>query len=139
VESQEEKALSRHEAFAGILLAASASDGEIADEELDSFCTTVGRMRMFSTWTSDRMVELFRRLLGMIVAEGVDTVLDRCAKGLPQELRKTAFINACDLVLADGVVEEGEKEYINRLWKALEIKPEEAKTIAQVIVLKNRG
>jgi tellurite resistance protein len=139
VGAQEEKALNRHEAFAGILLAASASDGEIAQEELDSFCTTVNRMRMFSTWSGDRVVDLFRKLLDMIVADGVDVVLEKCARYLPHDLRKTAFINACDMVMADGVVEEGEKEYINRLWKALEIKPEEAKTIAQVIVLKNRG
>src|SRR5690349_17287037 len=123
MDSQGQKALTRHEAFAGILLAASASDGEIAQEELDSFCTTVGRMRMFSTWSGDRLVDLFRRLLDMIVEEGVDSVLDKCAKALPTDLRKTAFINACDMVMADGVVEEGEKEYINRLWKALEIKP----------------
>jgi uncharacterized tellurite resistance protein B-like protein len=137
--SQEEKSLSRHEAFAGILLAASASDGEIAEEEMNVFCTTVGRMRMFSTWDSDRLIELFRGLLGQIVDEGVEVVLQRCARSLPPELRKTAFINACDLVMADGVVEQGEKEYINRLWKTLEISPEEAKTMAQVIVLKNRG
>src|SRR5260370_4697571 len=136
--SQGEKSLSRHEAFAGILLAASASDGELAEEELNLFCTTVGRMRMFSTWSADRLIELFKSLLGTIVDEGVEVVLARCAKSLPHELRKTAFINACDLVMADGVVEQGEKEYINRLWKALEISPEDAKTIAQVIVLNNR-
>ena len=137
--SQGEQGLSKHEAFAGILLAASASDGEIAQEELDSFCTTVNRMRMFADWSGDRLGILFRGLLGMIVADGVDAVLEKCAKSLPPELRKTAFINACDIVMADGVVEEGEKEYINRLWKALEIKPEDAKKIAEVMVLKNRG
>jgi tellurite resistance protein len=131
--------LSKHEAFAGILLAASASDGEIADEELDSLCTTICRMRMFSSWSVDRTVEMMRRLLGMIVDDGVDAVLQRCARSLPEELRKTVFINACDLIMADGVVEEEEKQYVNRLYKALGISPDDAKTIAQIMVLKNRG
>jgi tellurite resistance protein len=136
---RDDKGLSRHEAFAGILLAASAADGEIADEELDSLCTTICRMRMFSSWSADRLVEALKRLLGMICDDGVEAVLARCVRSLPSELHRTAFINACDLVMADGVVEEEEKEYINRLWKALGINAEEAKTIAQVIVLKNRG
>lgn len=131
--------MNKHEAFAGILLAATAADGVLADEEVDDLVKTLVRMKMFSSYDGDRLSGMLNRLLRMICDQGVDAMLDQCVQALPAELHKTAFINACDLVMADGVVEEEEQQYINRLWKALGISPQDAKMMSQVIVLKNRG
>src|SRR5262249_55584199 len=120
--------MNKHEAFAGILLAASASDGGLADEECADLVKSITRMKMFSDFDGDRLSGMLNRLLGMISEHGIDTMLDQFVKALPPELHKTAFINACDLVMADGVVEAEEQQYVNRLWKALGINPQEAKT-----------
>jgi tellurite resistance protein len=133
------KGLSKQEAFAGVLLGATASDGHISDDEMRGLCTVLFRMKMFENWTDDRINQVFNRLLGMIKREGVEKVLQKCAQALPEELHKTAFANACDMILADGVVEEEEKEFISLLWKALGISGDDAKTIAQVMVIKNKG
>jgi tellurite resistance protein len=138
-DSLKAKPLTKNEAFAGVLLGAVASDGHIGDEEMRGLCTILFRMKMYENWTDDRINQVFNRMLGMIKRVGFDKVLQQCARALPEELHKTAFANACDLILADGVVEDEEKEFINMVWKTLGISGDDAKTIAQVMVIKNKG
>jgi tellurite resistance protein len=131
--------LSVHEAFAGILLTATACDGHISDEETRGLCTILARMKLYDNWTGDKMNQILNRLMGMIKRDGVDKVLESCAHALPQELHKTAFANACDLVLADGGVEDAEKDFMNKVVRYLGLPGDDARTIARVMVIKNRG
>jgi hypothetical protein len=54
-------------------------------------------------------------------------------------LKTTAFANACDIVLADGVVEDDEKEFLDKLQNQLDIPSDEAVNIVQVMIVKNKG
>ena len=128
-----------HEGFAGILLGASACDGHIADEEVQSLFTMLGRMKMYSRYSENQWSQLMNRLLGTLKRKGVDELLGASVKALPAELRHTAFANAVDIVLADGVVEDDEKEFIDKLQSQLEIGGDEAMTIVKVMVVKNKG
>ena len=128
-----------HEGFAGILLGASACDGHIADEEVQSLFTMLGRMKMYQRYTEKNWSTLINRLLGLLKRKGVDELLDKATEALPPELRATAFTNACDIVLADGVVEDAEKEFLDKLQTRLEIPDEEAVTIVRIMVVKNKG
>src|SRR5262245_13180600 len=135
----ESRELGKHEAFAGIMLAANASDGHVSQEEVQGFFTILLRMNLYKDWTEDKLQQCIDRLLGMIKRKGADSVMEQCAKALPEELHRAAFCNAVDLVLADGTVEDEEKEYINKLRKALDLSGDDAQTIAQVMVWKNQG
>jgi hypothetical protein len=137
--SSGQRELTKHEAFAGILLAANASDGHVSQEEVQGFFTILLRMKMFRDWTPEKLQQTIDRMLGLLKRKGVEETVDRCAQALPEQLHRAAFANACDLILADGVVEEEEKEFINRLRRALNIPGDDAKTIAQVMVYKNQG
>lgn len=128
-----------HEGFAGILLGASACDGHIADEEVQSLFTNLGRMKMYQRYTEKNWNTLINRLLGLLKRKGVDELLEKAAEALPSELHATAFANACDIVLADGVVEDEEKEFLEKLQHRLELPEEEALNIVQVMVIKNKG
>ncbi|QDU93650.1 tellurite resistance TerB family protein [Lignipirellula cremea] len=131
--------LNPQEAFAGILLGASACDGHIADDEVQCLVTTLVRMKMFQRFTGPQFNQTLNKLLGFLKKKGVDALIDACAAGLPKNLDKTAFTNACDIVLADGVVEPDEKMFIDRLRVKLGIDEPIAKAIAEVMVIKNRG
>lgn len=133
------KAMNKGEAFAAILLGAAASDGHIADEEAQGLWTITGRMKLFSSWSPDKFNHMMDKLVAMLKREGLDRMLDRAAKALPEELNETAFANACDIVLADGVVEDDEKTFLQKLTRMLEISGDQALTIAKVMVVKNRG
>ena len=135
----EQQAFGPHEGFAGVLLASSACDGHIADEEVQGLFTILTRMRLYQHVTPNKFGSMFDRLLGILKRKGPEQLVEESAAAVPPELRETAFINACDIVLADGVVEPDEKEFINNLMIKLEIDANRAKEIAQVMVYKNQG
>ena len=128
-----------HEGFAGILLGASACDGHIADEEVQSLFTQLSRMKMYQRYTEKNWQTLINRLLGLLKRKGVDELIEKAVEALPTELRETAFANACDIVLADGVVEDDETEFLDKLQGKLDLDDDEAVTIVRVMVVKNKG
>jgi uncharacterized protein YejL (UPF0352 family) len=137
--SETAKPFGPHEGFAGIMLAASACDGHIAEEEVQSLFTTLGRMKMYSRYTDKNWSQLVNRLLGTLKKKGVEELLERSVEALPTELHATAFANACDIVLADGVVEEDEKDFLDKLQGQLELPRSQAVEIVKIMVIKNKG
>ena len=131
--------LSSQEAFAGVLLGASACDGHIADDEVQGLMTALFRMNLYKRFTDKHYSQMFNKLLGVLKKKGVDVLVDACTEALPGELRETAFANACDIVLADGIVEPDEKEFVDNLQRKLGIANETALEIVQIMVVKNKG
>jgi hypothetical protein len=127
------------EAFAGILLSASACDGHIAEEEVQSLFTMLARMKMYKRYSGDQMGQLLNRLVGILKRRDPDHLLEESIPALPPELKETVFANACDIVLADGVVEDEERAFIEKLQLKLGLPNDHALTIVQVMVLKNKG
>jgi hypothetical protein len=136
---QQNVTLSPPEGFAGILLRAVACDGHIADEEVNGLWTILPRMKMFQSWGGPQYNAMTDKLIGILKREGLESLLNKSAAVLPQELRETAFANACDLVLADGVVDNSEKEFLNNLCQRLQVSGDKALTIVEVLIIKNRG
>jgi hypothetical protein len=137
--SEANKPFGPQEGFAGVLLGASACDGHIADEEVQSLFTMLSRMKMYQRYTEKNWSTLMNRLLGLLKRKGVDELLDKSADAVPPELRATAFTNACDIVLADGVVEDDEKEFLHKLQAKLDLPDDDAMNIVQVMIVKNKG
>lgn len=59
-------------------------------------------------------------------------------EGLSEELKLTAFACAVDIALADGVLEEEEKDVINQLATALQVPEDIAVPIIEVMLIKNK-
>ena len=133
------KSFGPHEGFAGILLAASACDGHIAEDEVQSLFTSLGRMKMYQRYNDKNWSTLINRLLGILKRKGVDELIEKSVDAVPPELRRTVFANACDIVLADGVVEDDEKDFLDKLQDELEIEDDDAINIVRVMVVKNKG
>lgn len=131
--------LTVQEGFAGILLGASACDGHISDDEVTGLVTALLRMKLFQRINEKSFGQMMNKLQGIAKKKGVDTLIDVCVPVLPQELRETAFANACDIVLADGVVEPDEREFVDKLQRKLGISGDTALAIVQVMVIKNQG
>lgn len=131
--------LSPQESFAGILLASSACDGHISDDESAQLLTALFRMKLFSRINEKQFNQVMNKLMGVLKKHGPDALVDGCCETLPEELKKAAFANACNIVLADGVLEAEEKEFMSSLKTKLGLDDKTAKTIAQVMVIKNKG
>jgi tellurite resistance protein len=131
--------LNPQESFAGILLAASACDGHISEEEFNGILVAIFRMKLFSRINEKEFHKVMNKLMGVLKKHGPEKLVEGCCENLPDDLRKSAFANACNIVLADGSVDPDEKEFINQVTRLLELDQAEAKTIAQVMVIKNKG
>jgi tellurite resistance protein len=131
--------LTTQEAFAGVLVAASGCDGHIADEEVNNLVTCLVRMKLYQRANGRNFQQILNKASGILKKKGATTLVDICAEALPKELAITAFVNAVDIVLADGVVEPDERAFIEHLARALKINGDQAKLIASVMVSKNKG
>ncbi|HEY9617086.1 MAG TPA: tellurite resistance TerB family protein [Microcoleaceae cyanobacterium] len=131
--------MSPAEAYAAITLAAIAADGYLSDEEVDGFLTTLNRMQLFKSYPADVMRRMIDQLFGILKRDGVSVLFNRAKASLPYELQESAFAVATDLVLADGVVTEQERDFLNQLYSALNIPDETAMKIVEVMMIKNRG
>ena len=131
--------LTPQESFAGILLAASACDGHISEDEIIQLFAALFRMKLFRNVNEKQFNKVWNKLMSVLKKNGPDSLVDGCCEVLPTELHKAAFANACNIVLADGVLESDEKDFVDRLSQKLNLDPKTAKTIAQVMVIKNKG
>lgn len=127
------------EAFAAITLAATASDGYLSDPEVQSLSLGLSRMKLFQDYSGEAIAKMLDRFLKIIRNEDSDALFDRAKQYLPHELRETAFAVATDLILADGLVTDEEKAFLEHLHRSLEIPDNTALDIVRIILIKNKG
>lgn len=132
-------ALTKEVAYIGILMLADYSDGTVSDDEMQAFCTTLSRMKLYRDLSGDQINRLIDRGNKHIKRVGPEEALKEFAAALPESLHRAAFANAVNQVLADGVVEEEEKAFINDLRRALGIPGDDANMIAKAMMWKNQG
>ncbi|KAB8335577.1 Tellurite resistance protein TerB [Scytonema tolypothrichoides VB-61278] len=138
-ESQVQEALSQAEAIAAIALAATASDGNLCDEQARGILSVLSSMKLFRYYSNDEINRMFEKLLNILRWEGINALFHSAKESLPYDLRETAFAIATDLVLADGVSPQEELEFLNDLSQDLGISGYIAIQIVQVMLIKNRG
>ena len=138
-ESQTQAALNPAEAFAVIILTATASDGYLSVEQTNSIISVLSRMKLFKSYPNEMMNRLFDKILAILQGDGFNALFNAAKDSLSQDLREAAFAVATDLVLAEGIVPEEEKNFLNDLYQALGVSNEIAIQIVQVILIKNRG
>jgi hypothetical protein len=131
--------LTKEVAFLGILMLADYSDGTVNEEEVRAFGSTICRMKLYRDMTEQQINRQIDQAAGFIKRNGFEVALQKFAAALPEGLHRAVFANACNQVLADGVVEAEEKEFINNLRRALNLSGDDAQMIAQVMVYKNQG
>jgi uncharacterized tellurite resistance protein B-like protein len=125
--------LSRTEAFAAILVAAVAADGELNAAE------SARLNGLLPPNPADGGPNLVESTLAVLTERGLRATLTAAAAALPANLRPTAFAQATDLVLADARIGKREEAFIDALREALGISGALALRIVDVLLIKNRG
>jgi tellurite resistance protein len=127
------------QAFAAIAVAVSGADGSVEDIEIENVVTYLRRMRLFSDYNTQQFVRLFERVLQVLKRDGPRGLVALARDGLTQDLRETAFALSVDVALADGTVNQAEREMIAFIREELEIPDQLALNITEVMIIKNRG
>ena len=125
--------------FAAIMLAASASDGHIAEEEMSCLTTLLCRMNLYAELSPSQFGSMMDRLASELDRSGVDEFVAKAVVAIPPDLVETAYINAVDVVLADRTVDEAEKHFVERLRNLFGIDIQRSNLIFQVMTAKNKG
>lgn len=135
----EEDKLSKQESFAGIALAMAGADGSIAQSEWDGICAYLRRLRLYDNFSGPAFDKMFDKLFRILKNQGASALVACSGEGLPEDMKLTAFACAVDIALADGVVEDEEKEIINQFAESLQIPEATAVSIIEVLIIKNKA
>ncbi|MBH8552783.1 tellurite resistance TerB family protein [Nostocaceae cyanobacterium CENA357] len=138
-ENQAPAFLSPAEAFAAITLVTTASDGYLSNEQALCLSSVLSRLKLFRSYTDELMKRLFDKILGILRQEGFNSLFNAAKQSLSQDLREAAFAVATDLILAESLVTEDEKNFLTDLSQALGLSSEIAIQIMQVMAIKNQG
>jgi len=131
--------LNKAEAFAAIGVAAVASDGEVSAEEVHRVVLDMVTLRAFRGYDLRDLGNTLNKVAGLIKRRGTAPIIQAAKATLNKEELQAAFFIAVDLVLADGIVEESEKKFLEELQSTLQIDDETALKITEVVVIKNRA
>lgn len=135
----EETKLTQQEAFAGIAVAMAGADGSIAESEWDGIVNYIRRLRIYDNFSGPAFDKLFDKLFKILKKDGPGALVAASTEGLTDDLKLTAFACAVDIALADGVLEEEEKDIINQLADSLSIPEQTAISIIEVMMIKNKA
>ncbi|MCP4395759.1 MAG: tellurite resistance TerB family protein [bacterium] len=131
--------MTENEALAGLLSAAMHTDDVSTEDEKRCLHGLLSRMRLFEGWTDEQYRQMFEKLEHLLRNQGLTTLMELSSKALPLKFRPTAFALSVDVVLADGMVMDEEKDFLYTLQQVLEIEDPLAQKILEVIIIKNRG
>lgn len=135
----EEDKLTKQEAFAGIALAMAGADGSISQSEWDGIVNYIRRLRLYDNFSGPAFDKMFDKLFRILKNQGASALVSASVVGLPEDMKLTAFACAVDIALADGVLEDEEKDIINQLAETLAIPEQTAVSIIEVLIIKNKA
>ena len=114
--------LSAQEALVGAMVVMSACDGHMTDAELATMSRLVKELPVFSDFHVsgiETVTEIVLNLLGD--TDGLDEVVALIRDALPQRLRETAYLLACEIVAADGDATQVELRFLQDFRIGLDI------------------
>jgi hypothetical protein len=138
-EIHNQTALNPTEAFAVIVLMATAPDGYLSVDQENFITCVLSRMKLFKSYPHETMKSLFEKILSVLQGDNFNSLFNVAKDSLSPELREAAFAVAADLIIAEGLLPEEEKNFLNDLYQALGVSSEIAVQIMQVILIKNRA
>ncbi|MHA6248384.1 tellurite resistance TerB family protein [Pontibacter sp. CAU 1760] len=123
------------EAWIAVLHACMAVDEDVADEELDKLAD----MLTFKPFFKGHDVREYYKSVLLAQAElGSKHLIDNSVDQIPPEHKNDLFAQTIEMVLADGVIAEKEKELVSYITSALDLDLEVCQHIIQSKLQRNK-
>ena len=132
-------ALTEQEALVGIALCAAYADGSMRPEEDERLSEQLESCRALEGCDEASLRAAMQKADRLLAKEGESGLLARAAAALRPDLRPTAFCLGADLVLADDEVAPEEHAFVERLRQSLGVDPSLARSIVDVLLIRNRA
>lgn len=129
--------LDADDAFIALLIAAMDASGHVSAEEAARAHDIIWSMRRFRHRSGEVVGRKIERMRSLVGQQGAASVIEAAAEKIPPRLRRAAFAVAADLVLVDGRMERLEGRFLRALGSDLGLDPRTAKSILDVMRVKN--
>jgi uncharacterized tellurite resistance protein B-like protein len=124
------------EAYAAIIYASMAIDGEISEEEVHDLIEMVAHNKMFK---GSNINDIFKTIAANYKAAGsFEKMVDLAIPMISDKNKDKLFVTVIDIVLSDGVVAQKEKELIEKLKVGLGQSDDFARKAVEVLLVKNK-
>jgi tellurite resistance protein len=99
-----------------------ASDRNMTDAEVGMMSRLVQELPVFSDFHPAGIASVTETCLGLLEREdGLDRAMALIRDALPQRLRETAYLLACEVAAADGEASQAELQFLQDLRIALDL------------------
>ena len=122
------------EAFLCILIEAAVADGEFNTEELNTIMLLAERSRALKALAPDERARLNDRV-NELRSSRPNALAEAC-ETLPADMCLPVFAHCVDIVLSDGQLLQPESAFLEGLMEKLDLNPEEANRVMEVLLLK---
>ncbi|WP_111431296.1 tellurite resistance TerB family protein [Rhodobacteraceae bacterium DSL-40] len=110
------------DALVAVMVAVSASDENISNNELISIGRMVESLPVFVGFDRDRLAMVSQTVFDLFEEEdGLDALFGLLRDALPERLHETAYALACDVAAADGQTFQAELRFLQELRYELNI------------------
>ena len=100
----------------------SAADNEMSDSEIMRIGEIVRQLPVFKGFDDEQMATVAQECAGVLAQDnGLELALEQIRNALPDHLRETAYVLACDIAIADLKAEQEELRLLEMLRHTLEI------------------
>ena len=114
--------MSPQDALVAVMIAVSASDEQMRTAELIAIQRMVNHMPVFADYDGDRIRTIAQTVFDLFeVEDGLDALFGLIRDALPERLNETAYALACDVVSADGNLNEVELRMLEEVREELAI------------------
>jgi tellurite resistance protein len=110
------------EALVCAMVLMAASDRNMTDAEVGMMSRLVQELPVFSDFHPAGIASVTETCLGLLEREdGLDRAMALIRDALPQRLRETAYLLACEVAAADGEASQAELQFLQDLRIALDL------------------
>ena len=110
------------EALVCAMVLMAASDRNMTDAEVGMMSRLVQELPVFGDFHPARIASVTETCLGLLEREdGLDRAMALISDALPQRLRETAYLLACEVAAADGEASQAELQFLQDLRIALDL------------------
>jgi uncharacterized tellurite resistance protein B-like protein len=124
------------EAYLGIMLAAANCDGNLSAEEANEIRSLALRTRTLKALAPNELSRA-NQVVEQRLRERTDGLKQAC-ETLPADMCLPVFAHCVDIILADGELMKPEAEFLQNLIPMLDIDPNNARRVMEVLLLKNQ-
>ncbi len=114
--------IDHHTALIYTMVLVSAADEDMTDAELRKMGEMVSSLPVFRDYDREKLTKTARDCADLLANEdGLEEALDLIEAALPEKLRETAYVLACDVAAADGRVSQEELRLLQMICDRLDV------------------